>query len=266
MELFYEDMGQGEEPIVFISGFAATHQTWGVVGATFAKRHRIIVFDNRGSGMSACPDYPYTVDQMTNDVVGLCQALGISKAYFVGNSMGGCIAQNLAYKFPDLSRGIVLSNTFTVINSRSRLWIESRAALFKVAVPLEALLKGFLPQLYSNSFLEHPGMVEKLMQMMQSEPMLVTEEGYLNQKQALFDFNSTNWLQKILCPCLVINADDDILVSAASGQEMARKIPHAEYYCFRNVGHLPHCEQPDLFVEVVSNFIAKRKEVSSANC
>ena len=150
----------------------------------------------------------------------------------------------------------MLSNSFPLINIRTRLLIESRIELFKTTVPFETLFKIFLAPLYSNYFLARPGMVEKLMEIMQARSTSITENGYLNQKQALFDFDSTNWLSKITCPCLVINADDDVLVSAASGKEMAQKIPGAEFYCFKNAGHIPHHEQPELFVKIISDFIS----------
>ncbi len=259
VNLFYEETGQGE-PVVLISGFSAVHQIWEGMVPAFAKKYRVITFDNRGAGLSDCPNYPYTIDQMTADVVNLCQLLNIQKAHFIGNSMGGCIVQNLAYKFPHLMKSIVISNSFPVINSRSKLWVESRAALFKIDIPLEALFKNFLPQLYSNSFLARPKMIETLIQIMQSSPAPITETGYLNQMQALFNFDSSTWLHHISCPCLIINADDDSLADVAGGQKMAQTIPNAVFYCFQNVGHLPHYEQPELFIKLVFDFMAKVRQ------
>lgn len=256
IKLFYKELGQGE-PVIFISGFSAAHQVWEPVFSSFAQKYRVITFDNRGSGLSDCPDYPYTIDQMTNDVIDLCQQLGIQKAHFVGNSMGGCIAQNLAYKFSQLTKSIVLGNTFSTVNPRLKLWVESRAALFKLDVPSEALIKNILPQIYSNDFLARPKMIETLIQMFQAGPPPITELGYLNQMQALLNFNSSKWLSKVSCPCLVINADDDVLIGVTEGQMIAKTIPNAEFYCFQNVGHIPHHEQPELFIRLVSDFITK---------
>lgn len=257
INLFYKEIGQGDA-IVLICGFTATHSMWeGVIGE-FAKQHRVIIFDNRGVGLSSCPDLPYTIDQMTEDVVALCNALNIESAHFIGNSMGGCIAQNLAYKFPKLTKSTVISNSFPTINCRLKLWLEVGLQLFNVVMPIETRFKNILPQIYSNKFLERPNAVENLIQMMKSNPTPISEPGFRNQMNALLNFNSSNWLQNISCPCLVINADDDLLADIAGGKKMSELIPKSEFYCFKDVGHFPHVEQPEIFNSLVLDFFAAR--------
>jgi 3-oxoadipate enol-lactonase len=257
INLFYKEFGQGE-PVVFISGFAADNTTWNGIIDEFAKSYRVIVFDNRGVGLSDCPDYPYTVDMMTDDVVLLCQALSIKNAHFIGNSLGGCIVQNLVYKFPELTKTAVIGNSFSKLNSRLKLWVEARAALFKCNIPEEILFKYTLPQLYSNNFLARSGMIENLIQLMKANSSPVTELGFCCQMQALFNFDSSAWLKEITRPCLVICGDDDLLADMAEAHKLVELIPNAQHYCFKNVGHLPHIEEPKMYNKLVLDFIAQR--------
>ncbi|MBU0744069.1 MAG: alpha/beta hydrolase [Gammaproteobacteria bacterium] len=258
INLFYKEYGQGE-PIIFVSGFAADNTIWGNIVNQFAKFYRVIVFDNRGVGLSDHPNYPYTVDMMTDDVVDLCHNLNINSAHFIGNSMGGCIVQNLAYKFPQLTKTAVIGNSFSKVNSRLKLWVESRALLFKSNIPEEALFKDILPQVYSNEFLARHGMVENLIQLMKLAPPPVTEASFYCQMHALLNFDSSAWLKDITRPCLIISADDDLLADVAHARKLSELIPKAQYYCFKNVGHLPHIEQSDIYNKLVLDFLAQFK-------
>ncbi|BCD92543.1 hypothetical protein fh0823_26820 [Francisella halioticida] len=60
INIYYEIRGEGY-PLVLISGFGADHITWGKFADKLALKYKIILFDNRGSGQTDCPDYSGTV-------------------------------------------------------------------------------------------------------------------------------------------------------------------------------------------------------------
>ncbi len=93
-ELFYEEMGSGE-PILFHHSYASSHDAWTDVVERMRERYRCVVMDARGAGDSAHPEDGYTLEQMAADVVGLADALGISRFTYVGHSMGGVIGMEL---------------------------------------------------------------------------------------------------------------------------------------------------------------------------
>lgn len=88
--MYYEVQGEGT-PLIFIGGFSADHLVWAEQALAFMSDFQVITLDNRGAGQTTIPDGAYTVEQMADDVVSLCQHLDIEQAYFVGHSMGGCI-------------------------------------------------------------------------------------------------------------------------------------------------------------------------------
>lgn len=257
INMYYEERGQGE-PLVLIGGFCADHFAWMSVASLFAQNYRVILCDNRGAGQSDCPDFPYTMQMLADDIVALCKQLNISQAHFLGNSMGGHIVQTLAYRYPELTCSAVISNSSAKMNVRAKLGVESRLPLLSLPVPPSAIMKSVLAQLYSIDFLSRQGMVDDLVNVMLANPYPTTEVGYRNQMHALLEFDSVSWLEKITAPTLVVYSDDDALVDLDSSQLLCSKIPNAEAYCFQRVGHLPHIEKPAEFYQVVRAFLEKQ--------
>ena len=100
IEMHYVEAGAGA-PLVLIMGFSGDYTAWGLQIRAFAERHRVIAFDNRGTGQTDTPDAPYTTRMMADDTAGLLDALGIDRAHLIGISMGGMIAQELALAYPE---------------------------------------------------------------------------------------------------------------------------------------------------------------------
>ena len=137
IDLAYESYGnKTDETILLIAGLGTQMIRWTVPFCEMlvARGFRVIRFDNRDTGLSTHfshyptlnfealantlmsgqrPDIPYTLNDMSDDAIGLLEALGIRKAHFVGRSMGGMIAQLAASRYPErvLSLTSIMSTT-----------------------------------------------------------------------------------------------------------------------------------------------------------
>ena len=256
IQLYYEMHGKGD-PIIFISGFNSDHLSWANIINDYANDYTVILIDNRGSGRSDTPDMPYTIEMMADDVAELCKALALSSCHFIGSSMGSAIAQMLVHRHPALCKSIILCNGFTKIDIRFALFAKGTATLFAKNVERRAMIEMVLGWVFSSHFLEKKNNVETLIKMSLENLYPMTEVGYRNQLKALNGFNSEVWISTIPVPCLVIGSDQDMIVPEAHMRRMAGLIPQAAYYCFHDVGHLPHLEQPKKFNEIVKQFISR---------
>ena len=113
-----------------IMGLMGSHKVWGeeIVNGLVNSGYRVILFDNRDTGESENLDRlgkpnlywkfamsylgvdfssPYTLTDMALDGIGVLDHLGIERAHVVGASMGGMIAQTIAYKFPERTKSLV---------------------------------------------------------------------------------------------------------------------------------------------------------------
>lgn len=257
ISMYYEVHGKGD-PIVFIAGFSVDHLNWEPIIDKFKNDYQVIVFDNRGAGQTDVPLGPYSIEIMAADVVDLCSVLKIKRAHFVANSMGGFILQTLAYRNPDLIRSAVISNSTFYKQSSFHFYLAAQLELLKAKAPLAALIKASSSWVFSYRFLSQPGVLDALVAFGLNNPYPFTVAGYEGQFAALEEFNSSEWLSEIHVPMLVMSGDQDIIFNAHSVKLLAEKIAKAEYYCFKDCGHLPQIEYPDLFSQIVKNFIAKK--------
>ena len=97
---------------------AADHRLHDQLGASSSRcstlydgRFECIVYDNRGSGRCGSPLRPTSMAELAADAAGLLRELGVESAHVYGLSMGGMIAQELAIRFPERVRGLVLGGT-----------------------------------------------------------------------------------------------------------------------------------------------------------
>jgi 3-oxoadipate enol-lactonase len=108
IDMYYEVHGEGK-PLVLIAGLGSGVSLFAGSTPLFSKGREVVAFDNRGAGRTDKPDVPYTIEMMADDTAGLLRALDIKRADVLGVSMGGRIAMDLAIRYPDVVRGLILS-------------------------------------------------------------------------------------------------------------------------------------------------------------
>lgn len=254
IEMYYEIHGKGEA-IVFIAGFSVDHTTWNLVIDQFKESYQVILFDNRGSGQTDVPAGVYSIDAMTDDVVALCAKLEITKAHFIGNSMGGFILQNLALRYPNLVKSAIISNSTMTINTCFHIYLAAQLEFMKAAMPAESLIKASCSWVFSYRFLSQPDKLRDLIKLGIDNPYPFSIPGHEGQYAALSQFDSRSWVKEISVPTLICAGDQDLIFSEQSVALLAEHIPNTQYYCFSDCGHLPQIEYPEQFYTVVNEFI-----------
>jgi pimeloyl-ACP methyl ester carboxylesterase len=110
VKLAYYIRGEGE-PLLMINGFMSSMSLWDpLMIETLARQHQLILFDNRGVGLSTdTRENNTTIPQMADDAAGLLKALGIKKANILAYSMGARIGQQFLIRHPDMVNKAVLA-------------------------------------------------------------------------------------------------------------------------------------------------------------
>ncbi|API86053.1 alpha/beta fold hydrolase [Francisella uliginis] len=256
IDMYYEEKGCGH-PIILIGGFGADHKAWGEFANKLALDYKVIVFDNRGAGQTDCPDEPYSIAQMAKDVKSLCNYLDIEKAIVIGSSMGGFIAQQLVHDYPEICEKLVILNSATKTSKHYSVFMQSFYEVLSArAVPPEVATRLFLPWIYSDDFLISDLKIEKLVELVITNPHPFSLIGFKNQRCAVEGFDSKRWVSKIEVPTLVVASEKDIIFYESDVRALCELIKNAEYYRFKNTGHLPHIERPSELLSVVVDFIS----------
>eukprot|EP00842_Homolaphlyctis_polyrhiza_P000770 jgi/Hompol1/1694/HPOL_002748-RA len=113
-DIYYEVHGAGPQHILFINGMGSIAHLWDPQVEFFLQysEFSMCIFDNRGSGQSSSPLGRYTTKMMAKDTVALLAHLGWKKVHVVSVSMGGMIAQELAYILGDDIQSLCLVSTY----------------------------------------------------------------------------------------------------------------------------------------------------------
>jgi esterase len=135
VRLYYEEHGTGE-PILGIHGAGSSAALWEGAMLELAKRGRTILYDRRGSFRSERPEpYATNVHEQADDAAALIDALGAVPAVVIGRSYGGAIAVDLALRYPDRVRALVLveGDVPAVSPAAAREWAELEEQLVAAA-------------------------------------------------------------------------------------------------------------------------------------
>ena len=250
-ELHYERAGSGD-PLLLIQGMSGTHVAWGEPFLAPLRAHfDVIAFDNRGIGLSAPVDGPFTIAEMAEDTAGLLGELGIESAHVVGISMGGMIAQELALAHPERLRSLTLGCTYCggpgaelMPEENARKLMEGLASGDRE----QAIRAGYEVNL-SPSFRADEGRFAAFHEMATSVP--AAKETIQLQIQAIFGHDTSARLGEIVKPTLVIHGSDDGVLPYPNGELVASLIPGARLETLEGVGHMFWWEQPAVSADLI---------------
>jgi pimeloyl-ACP methyl ester carboxylesterase len=106
--IFYDQKGDGKYTFVLLHGTGGSHWQFESVIPLLARSGNVIYLDLRGHGNSDERSEEYKIETYAQDIAWLCEQIAVKNPIFVGLSMGGNIAVEIAASFPHLSQGIVL--------------------------------------------------------------------------------------------------------------------------------------------------------------
>src|SRR5205823_14102158 len=119
--------GDPDRPAIVLRHTLATRMyIWGYQLPVLAHRHRVLLYDLPGHGASMAPGDSYTLEELASDVAALLDHLQISRAVFVGLSIGGMIGQVFALLYPDRLSGLVLCSTGSRTEAQGKAILEDR--------------------------------------------------------------------------------------------------------------------------------------------
>ncbi len=280
IEIEYETIGDPiSKPLLLIAGLGSQMLAWSdEMCEIFANRGFFVIrFDNRDVGLSTkfedaglpdfleinaaysrgeIPEVPYTLEDMAGDAVGVLDALNIDKAHICGASMGGMIAQVLAYRHPSrvLSLTVIMSTTGNPDLPQPKPEI---LAQFFAPVPSER--EGFIEEMVKRGRLIHGTFAYDEDQ---SKEYWTKEydrsyypEGITRQLAAMaVPSNLKPKLAAIRAPTLVIHGREDPLNHVEAGKDIATAIPGAELLILDGMGHsFPREVIPHIVNALVAN-------------
>jgi len=258
ISLYYELHGEGE-PLLLIMGYGSNSGHWFVILPRLASRFNVIIFDKRGTGRSDKPDIPYTAEMLTGDITGLLDAIGIGAAHVFGVSMGSMLAQELALRYPQRVKKLVLGCTTCGGPHAVKLSPESMAFLFdpeRARLSDEERALSTVPWLWNEDYIAgHPEAVKRYVATTTQYP--TPAHGYMSQANFILTHDTYDRLPDIKAPTLVLTGAKDRLISPENSRILASRIPGAELVIFENAGHGFISDTADESSETIIKFLER---------
>lgn len=261
IDLYYEIHGEGE-PLLLIMGLSLSSKSWFRTLPALREHYQVIIFDNRGVGLSDKPTTPYSIELMAEDARAVLDAAGIDTAHVYGISMGGMIAQRLALKYPERIRSLILGCTTSGgvnhVQPDADVSMMMLSRTSPAATP-EEIAWATAPILYSQSFLENQrSLVAEDIGKRMEQPIL--PYAYMLQLQACLTHDTFSEIHQINVPTFVIHGDADRLVPYENGVTLANNIPNAEFLTIPGAGHIYVSEANDFVNLQLLEFLRKHSK------
>ncbi len=252
--------------IALIHGIAGSSATWEEIIPALAQSHTVIAPDMLGHGESAKPRGDYSLGAYASGVRDLLAALGHDSATVVGHSLGGGVAMQFAYQFPERIDRLVLV-------SSGGLGREVNVLLRSAALPGA---EWVLPLLCASPVREagaaigrlldrlrlHPGTdVEEMALAFASLADLETRQAFIHTVRGIIDPGGQRVSARdrlylaAEVPTLLLWGERDPMIPAHHGLEAQREIPGSRFELFAGAGHFPHRDDPHRFAATLLDFI-----------
>lgn len=236
IQLYYEAHGD-REPLLLIAGAGYGGWMWFKQVAELPRYFKVITFDNRGVGESDKPDVEYSVQMLTEDTVGLLDALEIQKANVLGISLGGFIAQQLALSYPQrVAKLILCSTSFGGPNVILPVSEVLQFMTYGTGSPQENFRRGLELAFSAEYIQKNPKEIEYIRAQLQANPQ--PRYAYLRQLMAPLGFNVEGSLEQIKVPTLIMAGAEDKVLPAENSRRLAAKIKGARLIIFDGARHL----------------------------
>jgi pimeloyl-ACP methyl ester carboxylesterase len=263
--VIYRVAGSGP-PVVLIHGMVNSSRHWEEVALRLADRYTVIAPDLIGHGDSAAVRGDYSIGAHAASIRDMLAVIGIDRATIVGHSLGGGVAMQFFYQFPQRTERLVLvssgglghevspllrsaalpgmSGVIGVVAHRrilDSLWElgkRLRARGHSKGVYVQAIVRALRP-------LEQPGARAAFLHTLRS--VIDVHGQRVSAVDRLYLLGSM--------PTLVVWGERDNTIPLEHGRALHEAVPHSRFETLPRAAHFPHLEDPEGLARVLGEFI-----------
>lgn len=264
--VIYRTAGSGP-PVVLIHGMVNSSHHWREVALRLADRYTVIAPDLIGHGDSATPRGDYSLGAHAAVIRDLLTAIGVGSATIAGHSLGGGVAMQFFWQFPQRVERLVLVSSGGLGHEVSPLLRSaalpgasaalrlvagrrSLAALGRVAAALDA--RGSAGGVYVRAIvralrpLERAGSREAFLQTLRS--VIDLQGQHVSATDRLYLLGPV--------PTLIVWGERDNTIPLQHGRSAHEAIPHSRFETLPRAAHFPHLEDPEGLADLIRDFVA----------
>ncbi len=246
VRLHWRETGRKDAPaVIFANSLGTDCRLWDEVAEALSATYRVVLYDKRGHGLSETAPGPYSIEMLADDALALADHLGLATFAFVGLSIGGLIAQQIAVKAPERVSALVICDSAAKIGNdegwNARIDAVKANGLASITGPV--MERWFTPKYHAEKQMELAGWIQMLLG--------TPNDGYAAACAALREADLTRVATTITAPTLVICGDGDQSTPPELVKATADLIPGAKFEIIEGCGHIPPAEQPAALIALL---------------
>lgn len=251
-----------------IHGIGHDHRTWLPALPALAKNFTVIAPDLLGHGSSDKPRADYSMGGFANGMRDLLTVLGINRATVMGNSLGGGVAMQFAYQFPERTERVImvaagglgksvnpLLKTLSIPGADTAVALATAPGLRQVVTKTMVSLKhAGVP--YTQDFAGLADVYNNLADPGARRAFLHTLRGVIDRRGQAISMIDRAYLARDM-PTMIVWGQKDVVIPVKHAWAAAQLLPGCRFEVLRDAGHMPQEDAPRRFAEVVSKFVAE---------
>lgn len=257
----------GEGPaLLLVHGIGDDSSTWVPLLDDLARDHTVIAPDLLGHGGSDKPRGDYSVAAYANAMRDLLAVLDVDSATLVGHSLGGGVAMQFAYQYPEKTERIVLVGAGGVSQAvtpalRAASLPGAHLVLSMLGLPGMRVQTEAVMWLFKALDTGLGRDAEDLVHIMDALPDTTSRAAFLRTLRAVVDWRGQVVTMLDRCyltagmPTLLLWGADDMIVPVEHGRMAHAAMPGSRLEVFERAGHFPHHSDPARFLRVLREFL-----------
>jgi pimeloyl-ACP methyl ester carboxylesterase len=265
------DPSEGAPVVLLVHGMAGSSATWKAIAPGLCREHTVIAPDLMGHGASDKPRHDYSLGAFASGLRDLMVALRVPSATVVGQSLGGGIAMQFAYQYPERCERLVLVCSGGLGDDVSwllrALTIPGAEYLMPLLFPSFVRDAGDAVRRRLSSFGLRAPRVEEEWQSYASLTDPATRQAFVKTLRAVIDLGGQSvsahdrlYLADLM-PTLIVWGEHDRIIPVSHAHAAHEAMPGSELVLFERSGHFPHVEEPARFLDVLEDFFARHAPV-----
>ncbi|SNT02080.1 Pimeloyl-ACP methyl ester carboxylesterase [Geodermatophilus saharensis] len=237
--------------VVLVHGWPDSWFSWSRVLPHLDPRLHAVAHSQRGFGDSDHPATGYDLDAFADDVVALCDVLGVGRAHLVGHSFGTFVVRRAAQEHPDRVDRMVLMGAADRMGDGLVREVRSAIADLPDPVPVE-----FAREFQAGTV--HRPLPPDFFDAIVAESRKAPAHVFRDVWEGLAHSRDRDRLGDVTAPTLVLWGEADALFDRGQEDRLVAALPDARLRVYPDTGHCPNWERPEDVAADVNAFLLPR--------
>ena len=238
-------------PVVLLHCLGVDHRLWNDAVGALGTGYRVLRYDLPGHGASATPPAGYSIDDLADQLAAILDAQALARAHVVGMSLGGCVAQAFAGRYPERVAKLVLADTTPLYPPALQATWAQRASIAR-SRGVGPLVAEKLTIWFTPDFAAADG---PQVRYVRDTLTACDGEGYALACEALGAADLRDSVRRIRAPTLIALGDGDLPPFHDAARWMHEAIPGSRVQLIQHARHAAPLQQSAAFAALLREFL-----------